>query len=155
MRVEADITAATDWVAWHERARRDGFSILEFLGARSGEGGSVVVTSCVRRPDSVEVQFAETQVAKEAELPSLAAVFPGARWHEAEAAELVGVAIAGANGGLLLDDDATTPTPLAHQFPLAQRVEEPWPGVYEPGGPKRRLKPTPGVRDGWLTGGER
>jgi NADH-quinone oxidoreductase subunit C len=67
-------------------------------------------------------------------VPSLAAVFAGAGWHERETAELFGIAFTGhPRPEPLLLADGFDGHPLRKDFVLADRVEKRWPGAKEPG----------------------
>ncbi|RYU14858.1 NADH-quinone oxidoreductase subunit C [Nocardioides iriomotensis] len=102
-----------------------------------------------------------------ATLPSVAAVYAGARWHERETHEMFGVDFTDDAGAVLALDKLLLPEqfeghPLRKEFVLASRVAKPWPGAKEPGesdhdtgdtgraapATRRRVKP-PGVPDDW------
>ncbi|MBV8934115.1 MAG: NADH-quinone oxidoreductase subunit C [Kutzneria sp.] len=93
-----------------------------------------------------------TEVTGEQVLPSLAEVWTGAGWHEREAAEMFGLALADEpDPARLLLSASFAGHPLRKDFVLASRVVRPWPGGFEPGesGPasgRRRLVP-PGLPD--------
>ena len=82
-------------------------------------------------------------------MPSLAAVFAGAAWHERHAAEMFGVAFPGPRTtARCCCRPAASAHPLRKELVLAARVEKPWPGAEDPadhgeGGrpPRRRLRP--------------
>ena len=92
-------------------------------------------------------------------LPSLAAVFQGAVWHERETYEMFGVAFADhPNLQPLLLPDGFVGNPLRKDFVLAARVIKEWPGAKEPGEShtgvtRRRMRPL-GVPDPDLWGPE-
>ncbi len=111
-----------------------GFDVLVRLWSVAGRRGLHLRTTCPREDPTV---------------PSLAAVFAGAAWHERHAAEMFGVAFPGTpdDRGLLLPPGGV-PHPLRKEHVLAARVEEAWPGAEDPayhgeGGrpPRRRLRP--------------
>ena len=87
-------------------------------------------------------------------VPSLVAVFAGARWHERQAAEMFGVAFDGHPDPLpLLLPEGGVVHPLRKEHVLKQR-DAPWPGAADPayggeGGrpPRRPLRP-PGASSG-------
>ncbi len=112
----------------------DGFDVLVRLWSVAARHGVHLRTSCPR---------------DDATVPSLAAVFAGASWHERHAAEMFGLAFAGAPDvrPLLLPPGGVA-HPLRKEHVLAARAEQAWPGAEDPayhgeGGrpPRRRLQP--------------
>ena len=110
-----------------------GFDVAVRLWSVAGRRGVHLRTSCPRDDASV---------------PSLAAVFAGASWHERHAAEMFGVAFPGTPDDRPLLLPGGVPHPLRKEHVLAARVEESWPGAEDPayhgeGGrpPRRRLRP--------------
>ena len=99
--------------------RQAGFDVVLRLWSPAQREGLLLRTRCPR---------------DDARVPSLAAVFGGAGWHERETAELFGIAFDGhpEPTRLLLSDDVAG-HPLRKDFVLADRVAKPWPGVKEPG----------------------
>ena len=87
----------------------------------------------------------------DARVPSLAAVFAGAAWHERETWEMFDIGFDGhPDLRPLLLPDGFEGHPLRKDFVLAARVAKEWPGRKEPGEspgdrpPRRRVQP-PGV----------
>lgn len=68
----------------------------------------------------------------EATLPTISHVFPGADWHEREAAEMFGITFEGhPNPGPLYLPDAFEGHPLKKSYPLLSREVKPWPGKVD------------------------
>ncbi|GDY29394.1 NADH-quinone oxidoreductase subunit C [Gandjariella thermophila] len=148
--------------AWRTAAlaARDalGCALFDWLGAedagRPGASGARHAVSLhVVNPDRHLGLLLRTEVAEDEALPSVASVWAGAAWHEREAAEMLGIALAGHPGPeRLLLPASFTGHPLRKDFVLASRVVRPWPGRLEPGEdsaapPGRRRLTPPGVPD--------
>ncbi|GGM52356.1 hypothetical protein GCM10012275_24140 [Longimycelium tulufanense] len=145
---------------WAEAARlaRDelGCTVFDWLGAEdAGRPGAVgarhTVTLHVLEPGTWDGLLMRTEVSADGALPSVAGMWAGAGWHEREAAEMFGLALADepAPAHLLLSADFAG-HPLRKDFVLASRVVRPWPGRLEPGedgtaAPSRRRLAPPGV----------
>lgn len=65
-------------------------------------------------------------------IPSLVEVFPGANWHEREAAEMFGIEFEGhPDLSHLYLPDGFQGNPLRKRFPLLSREVKPWPGEVD------------------------
>ena len=126
------------------------------------DGFRLVCHVADHRPGGVEHVVVRTLVPREEPvLPSLAAVYAGARWHERETHEMFGVEFS-EDGAVVPLEKLLLPEefeghPLRKEFVLASRVAKPWPGAKEPGESdhapaattsRRRARP-PGVPDDW------
>lgn len=99
--------------------REQGFDVLLRLWSPAGRRGLQLHTGCP---------------SDDARVPSLAAVFGGAAWHERATAEMFGIEFEGhPNLVPLLLPDRFAGHPLRKDFVLASRVAKPWPGAPEPG----------------------
>ncbi|MFI9385265.1 NADH-quinone oxidoreductase subunit C [Kutzneria sp. NPDC052558] len=146
-----------DWVSAAQMARDDlGCTLFDWLGAEdAGRPGSVgerhTVLLHVVEPLSRNGLLLRTEVSADEQLPSVAPVWAGAAWHEREAAEMFGLALAGPPPAHLLLSETFAGHPLRKDFVLASRVVRPWPGALEPGestaAPSRRRLAPPGVPD--------
>lgn len=68
----------------------------------------------------------------EATVASITSLFPGADWHEREAAEMFGITFEGhPNPGPLYLPDAFEGHPLQKSYPLLSREVKPWPGKVD------------------------
>lgn len=144
------------WLAAVERAKADGFDYFDWLGCVDELGRAdtfrvVLVLRDLRHPGA-EPLVVQTQVPRdEPRLASLGLVFPGAAWHEREAAELFGIEFDGGDPRRLLLDPDLGGHPLRKDEVLAARAGTPWPGAKEPGelgsGAGRRRIAPPGVPD--------
>jgi NADH-quinone oxidoreductase subunit C len=123
-------------------AARDelGCRFFDWLSAvDEGEAGFRVVCHLAsHRPGAVDHLVVRTLVPRTAPtLPSVAAVYAGAPWHERETHEMFGVdfTVGGAPVPLepLLLPEEFEGHPLRKDFVLASRVAKPWPGAKEPG----------------------
>ncbi|AHI01628.1 hypothetical protein GCM10010174_53590 [Kutzneria viridogrisea] len=146
---------------WHTAAAlaRDelGCLMFDWLGAEdAGRPGDLgrrhTVLLHVVNPLQQRGLSVRTELGPEDELPSIAGVWAGAAWHEREAAEMFGLALAGQpEPARLLLPDSFVGHPLRKDFVLAARVVRPWPGGLEPGesssAPSRRRLAPPGVPD--------
>jgi NADH-quinone oxidoreductase subunit C len=151
------LVAPESWLATVERARADGFTFFDWLGAEDqiGRSDTLRVMLALRRLDSPgEVALLGVELPRDApKLASIRGIFAGAAWHEREAAELFGVEFIGGEQGRLLLGSGFVGTPLRKDEVLAARTGVSWPGAKEPGesgevgeGGRRRLVP-PGVPD--------
>jgi NADH-quinone oxidoreductase subunit C len=104
-----------------------GFDVVVRLWSVTQRHGVHLRTSCPR---------------EDPRIPSLAAVFAGASWHEREAAEMFGLVFDGHPHLVpLLLPDGFAGHPLRKERVLAAR-QAPWPGAVDPTGkPSRRLVP--------------
>jgi len=121
-----------------------GFEVVLRLWSPAGRHALLLRTRCPR---------------EDARVPSLAAVFGGAGWHERSVHEMFGITVDGHPGlAPLLLPAGFGAHPLRKDFVLASRVVRPWPGAVEPGQSaaeaasarpsRRRLRP-PGVPTDW------
>jgi NADH-quinone oxidoreductase subunit C len=127
-----DLLTAVDQLA-------EGFDVVVHLWCPPGRYGLLLRTRCPR---------------DDARVPSLAAVFAGAGWHERQVWEMFDIDFEGhpALTPLLLPDGFEG-HPLRKEFILASRVDKPWPGAKDPGesdadlvtGRPRRRNLPPGV----------
>lgn len=144
------------WLGVVQGAKADGFDYFDWLGCVDEIGRAdtfrvVLVLRDLRRP-GLEPLVIQTQVPREdPRLESLGGVFPGAGWHEREAAELFGIDFLGGNPARLLLANDFVGHPLRKDDVLAARAGIPWPGAKEPGepgsAPSRRQIAAPGVPD--------
>jgi NADH-quinone oxidoreductase subunit C len=120
-----------------------GFDVVLRLWAPEGRYGLLLRTRCPRQ---------------DARVPSLAAVFAGAAWHEREVWEMFDIDFDGHPGLTpLLLPDGFEGHPMRKEFVLASRVAKPWPGAKDPGesdadlatGRPRRRNLPPGVPRSW------
>jgi NADH:ubiquinone oxidoreductase subunit C len=94
------------------------------------------VASC--RPGAVDHLVLRTLLPGDRPLAaSVAAVYPGAQWHERETHEMFGIGFTD-EGAVLEMDPLLLPAefeghPLRKDFVLTTRVATPWPGEKEPG----------------------
>lgn len=155
---ELIVVDAANWVTAVTERKDQGFGYLDFLSVRQLESGDhvlsvhlinldnfdrVILESSWPKPDTAESMAPLASL----QIPSLTTIFPGASWHELEASELFGIAfVAGlaarsdlARSNLAMSDlGAGEPfisavPALRRDFVLQPRVENPWPGVHEPG----------------------
>jgi NADH-quinone oxidoreductase subunit C len=153
--VTIDVPALV-WVDAALAARDDPelrLSYFDWLSAVDQEADGYDVVLHVYSIDRRHRALLRTRVsAADPVLPSLAAVFPGAGWHERETYEMFGVGFTGHPGLTpLLLPDGFEGHPLRKEFVLASRVIKEWPGAREPGeshtgATRRRMRP-PGVPD--------
>lgn len=146
-----------DWTAAARLARDElSCSMFDWLGAEdAGRPGSVgqrhAVLVHIVDPSTRQGLLLRTEIAAGEQLPSLADVWAGARWHEREAVEMFGLELSGEQPAHLLLSEAFQGHPLRKDFVLAARVVRPWPGALEPGestsAPSRRRLAPPGVPD--------
>ena len=148
--------APADWLAAATAAREEGFTFCEWLAAVDEvgrpQGGEVLRVLLVLRDlgRPTRTRVLSTELDRDApQLASLRTLFPGAGWHEREAAEMFGVAFAGGDARRLLLAPEFEGTPMRKDDVLAARSGSPWPGAKEPGesdaSPSRRRMVPPGV----------
>jgi NADH-quinone oxidoreductase subunit C len=150
-----DVPAAA-WVEAATRARDElGLRFFDWLSAVDELDAGFRVVLHLADLTTGQRLLLRTLVPRDpARVDSLAAVFPGAGWHERETAEMFGLDFVGHPGldPLLLPDDFTG-NPLRKEFLLQARQDRPWPGAKEPGesdadlasptGARRRRRNTP------------
>ncbi|MFE0465383.1 NADH-quinone oxidoreductase subunit C, partial [Kitasatospora sp. NPDC058965] len=142
-------------------AARDGLGLgfFDWLSAvdELAEGFAVCVhLAAVGRAGTTPHLLLRTRVPRQgAALPTAAAVYAGAGWHERETAEMFGIDFTGHPHLVpLLLPEGFEGHPLRKEFVLAARVAKAWPGAKEPGesdhgegGPARRKMQPAGVPD--------
>ena len=156
-RVEQPTVPPQDWLATVRQARDDGFGYFDWLGCVDEIGRSetfriVLVLRDLDRLEAAPLVLATEVPRDEARLDSIGSVYPGAGWHEREAAELFGVEFRGGSPRRLLLDPNFSGTPLRKDEVLGARAGLSWPGAKEPGeadgaSPGRRRMVPPGVPD--------
>lgn len=136
-----------DWVETHQLARDHlGLTFFSWLSATDWSN-EVAVGDALN--DEVEervelltfvsdlsegkgVMFSTDLTHDEPRIASLVAIFPGANWHEREAAEMFGIDFEGHPG---LDHiylpDGFVGNPLRKSYPLLSREVKPWPGTVD------------------------
>jgi NADH-quinone oxidoreductase subunit C len=148
------ITVTSDvWVdTCREFADRD-VTVVDWLTAIDRES-EIEIVACLVNPGTGDCALVSCRVPSNTPIiPSLAADFPGAEWHERETAEMFGVEFVGrpSTEALLLRGPGASPLRKATALPA--RVQTPWPGA-EPESGRRRRKLPPGVRTEWVVDGE-
>jgi NADH-quinone oxidoreductase subunit C len=145
--------------AWHAALaglHAQGYLYLDYLTAVD-RLDHVEVLAHVVVPDSLERELLSTRVPDaDPHLASIAGVFPAARWHERETAEMFGVVFDGhPDARPLLLHSAPVLPPLRKASALTARVVTPWPGAPAAAEGRRARRPQlpPGVRESWLTEG--
>jgi NADH-quinone oxidoreductase subunit C len=146
-----------DWLETATEHHRSGYVMFDWLGVEdAGRPGAVgqrhAVFLHVINPQTREGVMLRTEVDEAGELPSVAHLWTGARWHEREAAEMFGITVQDGEPEHLLLPESFQGHPLRKDFVLASRVVRPWPGRLEPGedntsAPSRRRTAPPGVPD--------
>lgn len=143
--------------AWYARDEL-GCAGFDWLGAQdAGRPGSVAAAHEVYLHVLDPVRHLGLLIRTAADagtaVPSLAAVWAGAAWHEREAAEMFGLEFTGhPDPRRLLLPDEFAGHPLRKDFVLASRVVAGWPGRFEPGAGEaepsgRRRHVPPGLPD--------
>jgi NADH-quinone oxidoreductase subunit C len=147
----------SQWAAAVRAARDEGFGYFDCLSVTDGGDGSFGVRLHLWDRAARRHRHMITSVHLDGEpvLDSVADVFPGAGWHEREAAEMFGLRFRNApDERPLLLADGFVGHPLRKDFALASRAVQEWPGVHEPAEhgpaarpPGRRRPSAPGVPD--------
>lgn len=143
---------ASQWLTHHQELHAQGLVYFDFLAATDLGNGMIEVVSHVLKPNPLERVLSRTVTAEG--LDSLTNLYPAANWHEREAMELLGIDFVGHPDPRPLV--IAQPThPLKRQSPLEPRLNQTWPGLYEPGAEagttrRKRPKPVPGVNPDWL-----
>jgi NADH-quinone oxidoreductase subunit C len=155
-------TAHVPLPGWSEAARHVhddlGCTQFDWLGVEdAGRPGAAgrrhAVLLHVIDPETRDGVLLRTELGPDDALPSVAALWAGAAWHEREAVEMFGITLADGEPAHLLLPDSFSGHPLRKDFVLASRVVRPWPGRLEPGedgtssSPSRRRAAPPGVPD--------
>ena len=132
---DVDVTDVppAEWADLARALRDEGYAVFDSFVAWPTSGG-LGVRLHVRRRDG-GMHGIRTHVPDGEPLASLTALYPGAAWPEREAAELLGLAVAGFDDGtglgvrpLLVHAPEGAGIPLRPDFPLTARTETPWPG---------------------------
>jgi NADH-quinone oxidoreductase subunit C len=139
--------AAGRWSEAHERARDElGLVFFSWLSAVdwAGEvavgdppGGEVadrleVLTTLGDLSEGRRVTFTTEIDKDDPSIASLVPVFPGANWHEREAAEMFGIRFDGhPDLSHLYLPDSFIGNPLRKSYPLLSREVKPWPGTVD------------------------
>jgi NADH-quinone oxidoreductase subunit C len=146
---------AAEWARAVADAVGDGFGFFDWLSVVDAGDGTFTVVVHLWSLAERRHRYLRTSVTEaDPRLPSIAAVLPGAGWHEREAAEMFGLSFEGApDRRPLLLPDGFDGHPLRKDFPLAVRGVKEWPGAHEPtehgpaARPSRRRPNAPGVPD--------
>jgi len=135
---------------WHEELAAHsagGRSYLDMLTVVD-RGDELEVIARVVDVQTAEGRLLSTRIPVAApEVASVVDVFPGANWHEREAAELFGMRFIDHPDPRPLLTDGSSAL-LRKATPLLARMQTPWPGADESA---RRRARVPGVPDSWLT----
>lgn len=126
-------------MTWRETltaARDEGFDVLDWLSASDDEQTVTVVACLVRSDDPAQSRLFTAQ----ADVPSVADLFPSALWHERETAEMFGVTFEGCPDPRPLLLEPATPPPLRKSTALPERLGV-WPGAVDPAKPRRSQNP--------------
>jgi NADH-quinone oxidoreductase subunit C len=156
---ELRAVSPTDWHDAVSRARAEGFTFFDWLGAVDELGRADVIAVLIRLLDVDSHPMRAVRVRTEVprddpRLDSVAGLFAGAGWHERESAELFAITFLGGDPRRLLLPEDYVGAPLRKDAVLAARAGIEWPGVKEPGGaPSRRRMVPPGVPDPEVWGG--
>lgn len=136
------------WHTFLAAAVQQGYAYLDFLTVIDRIEHIEFVAHVVN-VDTGERMLVSTLLGADATaIASVTDLFPGAGWHEREAAEMFGVEFSGhPDPRPLLIHGQASPPPLLKTTSLAARTETPWPGADEAA---RRRPRTPGVLDTWL-----
>jgi NADH-quinone oxidoreductase subunit C len=126
-----------EWRAAVLTSVQEGFTYFDWLGCvdEVGRSDSFRVVIALRHGQRLtELRSLATSVPRESPyLDSLREVFPGAGWHEREAAELFGVQFVGGDRRHLLLNEDFEGAPLRKDEVLAARTAVTWPGAKDPG----------------------
>jgi NADH-quinone oxidoreductase subunit C len=138
---------AADWYAELSSAATRGLAYLDFLTVIDRLAELEFVAHLVDVDTGERLLVSAALPADGASIASVTGLFPGAGWHEREAAEMFGVEFDGHPDPrpLLTRGKAASP-PLRKTTSLAARTHTPWPGA-DPAA--RRRARTPGVLDTW------
>ena len=134
------------WRAELANLASSGHAFLDVLTVVD-RGDVLEIVAHVIDPDHMAAVLVTTRVeAGDPVVDSIVTVFPGAAWHEREAAEMFGVRFVGNPDLRPLLTDGSVPPLLRTSTPLPARVTTAWPGADES---SRRRARVPGVRDEW------
>ncbi|MGV1035518.1 MAG: NADH-quinone oxidoreductase subunit C [Candidatus Nanopelagicales bacterium] len=157
------------WRGTFAQLRDSGADYFDFLAATDLGDGATSITAHVLTDDASTRYLVTTELKPGDQIESLASLYPGASWHEREAADLVGVTFANhpdlrpliweVPSGSGSAEAAAPPThPLLRSAALPPRIENRWPGLDEPGvepgtTKRRRPKSVPGNPPEWTSVG--
>ncbi len=135
------------WVRTHEVARDElGLVFFSWLSAidwanqvevgdppaEEVEERYEVLTTVADISEGKRVTFSTDLPKNSPKIASLVEVYPGANWHEREAAEMFGIEFVGHPGlDHLYLPDGFLGHPLRKSFPLLSREVKPWPGTVD------------------------
>ncbi len=158
------------WRETFAQLRDSGADYFDFLAATDLGDGATSITAHVLTGDASKRYLVTAELKSGEQIESLADLYPGAAWHEREAADLVGLTFANhpdprpliwqAQSGSGPAEAAAPPThPLRRSASLPPRIENRWPGLDEPGvepgqTKRRRPKAVPGNPPEWTAGSD-
>ena len=138
---------AADWHAALAAACRRGLAYLDFLTVIDRTDELEFVAHLVNVDTGERLLVSTVLPADGTPIDSVTDLFPGANWHEREAAEMFGVEFTGhPDPRPLLTRGDSAVWPLRKTTPLVARMGTPWPGADEAA--VRRTR-TPGVLVTW------
>ena len=101
-------------------------------GVDFGSAGFEVVTHLYSTTHNHNVRLKVRLPRENPVCPTISDIFPGANWHEREAAEMFGIVFEGHPQPVkLLLPEPFEGHPLRKDFPLISREVKPWPGAIE------------------------
>jgi NADH-quinone oxidoreductase subunit C len=142
-----------DWYSALRDARERGFTYLDLLTVIDRVRAVELVAHLVNLDQGTRMLMTTTLPDGVLSADSITPLFPGANWHEREAAELFGIEFDGHPDPrpLLTRIPAAAP-PMRRSTPLAARTQTPWPGAPSDDAASargRRQTRVPGVLDSW------
>jgi NADH-quinone oxidoreductase subunit C len=147
---------ADSWLAEVRQARDGGFTYLDHLTVIDRQGSWQMVVHLVNLDQAERVLMTTTVGDGRSEADSITPLFPGANWHEREAAEMFGIAFVGhPDPRPLLTRAPITRAPMSRATPLPARTQTPWPGAPADDAARaagRRRNRVPGVLESWGDG---
>jgi NADH-quinone oxidoreductase subunit C len=146
---DATVVHCDQWHAELASAARAGFTYLDVLAAIDRGEAVELVVHLVDVASGDQRLLTTLVPTPQPSIDSVVDVFPGANWHEREAAELLGVRFVGHPDPRPLISRGEGAPLLLKATPLPARVETPWPGADDSA--SRRRGRTPGVLDTWVT----
>jgi NADH-quinone oxidoreductase subunit C len=120
---------APEWTSTLAGLREAGYRFLDYLTAID-RLASVEVVAHLVDPDTGKHLLVSAMVAvPDGTIASVTHLFPGANWHEREAAEMFGIVFSGhPDPRPLLLRAAAEGTPMLKSTVLSARADAPWPG---------------------------
>lgn len=138
--------ACDEWLTRFTQEFDRGLTYFDFLAAYESTVGLCVVAR-VLDPSSGSSALYVTVPSAIPALPSLTGRYPGATWHEREAAEMFGLQFIGLDDARpLLRREAGGRPPLLKSTVLAARAVIAWPGAAEPDALDGRRRDNPSRR---------